>query len=224
MGALLCLRELGVHWCTGRSKLNYNRSFHVARAMRERTRRQLQNKTTSTAIPRFSSISLSFSQIFLDILQLGCLFFSLMRRKSHQIIQEHTSVQQHEPTDRVRFCVHSSRLQNLRKHDHIISNIYQNICYLFQADYDSYKRKNVPTKCSLDNLNQIFPSFCGQLQIQQFSMLRAGPHGIDQSFLLQMRGVLVQNVYRYMTFLSTKEASASALKGMGRMLSNTSGH
>ena len=32
-------------------------------------------------------------------------------------------------------------------------------------------------------------------------MLRAGPNGIDQSFLLQMRRVLVQNVSRYMTFL-----------------------
>ena len=55
-------------------------------------------------------------------------------------------------------------------------------------------------------------------------MLRAGPNGIDQSFLLQMRRVLVQNVSRYMTFLSAKEASARAPKGMGRMLSNTSGH
>ena len=55
-------------------------------------------------------------------------------------------------------------------------------------------------------------------------MLRAGPNGIDQSFLLHMRRVLVQNVSRYMTFLSAKEASASAPKGMGRMLLNTSGH
>ena len=55
-------------------------------------------------------------------------------------------------------------------------------------------------------------------------MLRAGANGIDQSFLLQMRRVLVQNVSRYMTFLSAKEASASAPKGMGRMLSNTCGH
>ena len=47
-------------------------------------------------------------------------------------------------------------------------------------------------------------------------MLRAGPNGIDQSFLLQMRRVLVQNVSRYMTVLSAKEASASAPKGYGK--------